>query len=220
MQGSAADGVLAALRFLVRGGIVDWNGHASARVPDGFVINTAASNRAAMTADMLCTVAPDGTPLAGDRPPNEVHLHAAIYRARSDVRAVVHGHPPWLGVLTAAGGRLAPVLPQGVLVAELPVYPHGHSIATTDRADAVAAALGAGRGVVLPAHGVVTVGPDLIEACVLALYAEQTAERQVRAAAIGGARPLPGAEIAEYARALDSPGLFRKCWDFILDGRD
>ncbi|MBD3763444.1 MAG: hypothetical protein IE927_01575 [Rhodobacterales bacterium] len=69
----------------------------------------------------------------------------------------------------------------------------------------------------LNAHGIVTLGADLVEACVLALYAEQTAERPVRAAPLGGARPLPAAEIEEYARTLNSPGLFRKCWDFMLD---
>jgi L-fuculose-phosphate aldolase len=220
MDRAAQDGVLAALRFLVRAGIVDCNGHASLRVDGGFVVNIAASNRAAMTPGMLCTVALDGTVLSGDRPPNEVQLHAAVYRARADVRAVVHGHPAWLGTLTAAGGRLAPVLPQGVLVADLRAYPHSHSISTADRGDAVAAVLGSGRGVVLPAHGIVTVGTDIIEACVLALYAEQTAERQVRAAPLGGARPLPEEDAAEYARTLNSPGLFAKCWDFILDGKD
>ncbi|MCU0908038.1 MAG: class II aldolase/adducin family protein [Rhodobacteraceae bacterium] len=220
MDRAAQDGVLAALRFLVRAGIVDWNGHASVRVEGGFVVNSAASNRAAMTPEMLCRVALDGTVRSGDRPPNEVHLHAAIYLARADVRAVVHGHPAWLGTLTAAGERLAPVLPQGVLVADLPAYPHSHSISTAERGDAVATVLGAGRGVVLPAHGIVTVGADPVEACVLALYAEQTAERQVRAAPLGGARSLPPEEIAEYARSLDSPGLFAKCWDFILDGKD
>lgn len=217
MDQAAQDGVLAALRFLVRAGIVDYNGHASVRVDGGFVINTAASNRAAMVPGMLCTVALDGAVLSGDRPPNEVHLHAAIYRGRADVQAVVHGHPMWLGTLTAAGGRLAPVLPQGVLVADLPAYPHAHSISTADRGDAVSAVLDAGRGVLLPAHGIVTVGADPVEACVLALYAEQTAERQVRAAPLGGARSLPPDEIAEYARTLNSPGLFAKCWDFILD---
>ncbi|MBD3763443.1 MAG: class II aldolase/adducin family protein [Rhodobacterales bacterium] len=132
MQDPAAQ-VCDALRFLVRAGVVDYNGHASARVDGGFVINTAASNPAAMTPAMLCRVGLDGAVIQGDRPPNEVHLHAEIYRARPDVQAVVHGHPVWLGTLTAAGGQLMPVLPQGVLVADLAVYPHAHSISTPDR---------------------------------------------------------------------------------------
>lgn len=217
MRASADEQVVQALRFLVRAGIVDYNGHASARVTDGFVINTAASNRAAMKPEMLCMVGLDGSHLAGDRPPNEVHLHAAIYRARPDVRAVVHGHPVWLGTLTAAGGRLQPVLPQAVLVHDLATYPHAHSINSPERGDAVAGTMGDGRGAVLEAHGIVTVGLDLIEASVLSFYAEQAAERQVRAAPLGGARTLSDDEIGEYSQALDNPGLFRKCWDFVLE---
>lgn len=205
-----------ALRFLVRAGIVDWNGHASARVAEGFVVNSAASNRAAPGEGDFCTVSPEGATVSGPRPPNEAHLHAAIYRARPDVRAVVHGHPRWICTLSAAGVPLGPVLPQAAVLGELPVHPHGHSISSRERGEAVAALLGGARGVVLRGHGLVMTGPDLPTACVLALYAEQAAERQVLAAPLGGARPLPAEELEEYARTLDSPMLYRKCWDFTL----
>lgn len=205
-----------ALRFLVAAGVVDYNGHASRRVPAGFVVNTAASNRAAPTPAQTCTVSLDGEALEGDRPPNEAHLHAAIYRARPDVEAVVHGHPRWLCTLSAAGLPLAPVMPQAALLGELPEYRHGHSISSPERGRAVAARLGGARGAILRGHGIVMTGPDLLTACVLALYAEQTAERQVRAAPLGGARPLPPEELEEYARTLASPALLRKCWDFTL----
>lgn len=205
-----------ALRFLVRARIVDYNGHASIRVPKGFVINTAASNRAAPTPDQLCAVSLDGALLDGGRPPNEAHLHAAIYRARPDVGAIAHGHPRWLCTLSAARARLIPATPQAALLGEMPVSPHGHSISSRERGEAVAALMGSASGVVLQGHGIVTAGPDLLEACVLALYAEQTAERQVLAAPLGGAQPLPADEIEEYARTLANPVLFQKCWDFTL----
>lgn len=205
-----------ALRFLVKARIVDYNGHASMRVPKGFVINTAASNRAAPTPDQLCAVSLDGELLDGGRPPNEAQLHAAIYRARPDVGAVAHGHPRFLCTLSAAGAKLSPVMPQAALLGELPVYPHCHSISFRERGEAVAALMRSAPGVILRGHGIVTTGPDLLTACVLALYAEQTAERQVLAAPLGGARTLPAEEVEEYARTLASPLLFQKCWDFTL----
>lgn len=211
-----ADEVCDALRFLVKAGIVDYNGHASARLGRGFVVNGAASDRAAPRPDQLCVASLEGTATDGPRPPNEAHLHAAIYRARPEVGAVVHGHPRWLCALSAAGVPLAPVTPQAAVLGELPTYPHGHSISSRGRGEAVAACLGAAKGAVLRGHGIVMTGADLISACVLALYAEQTAERQVRAAPLGGARPLPPEEVEEYARTLASPELFRKCWDFTL----
>ena len=212
----AAGEVCDALRFLVAAGVVDYNGHASRRVPGGFVVNTAASNRAAPSLDQLCRVSLEGELLEGDRPPNEAHLHAAIYRARPEAGAVVHGHPRWLCTLSSAGVALAPVLPQAALLGELPVYSPSHSISSRERGEAVAALMGSAPGAVLRSHGLVIAGPDLVTASVLALYAEQTAERQVRAAALGGARALGPEDIEEYRRTLANPALLRKCWDFTL----
>ena len=206
--------IIEALRFLTRAGVTDYNGHASRRDPTGFLINSAGSNRAAPSAADLVKMPSTGA--AGPRPPNEVHLHAAIYRARGDVEAVVHAHTPALGALTSAGQGLRPVLPQGVLVVGLPLYPHASSISTPERGEAVAALMGAARGVVMAGHGIVTVGRTLQEACVLVLYAEQTADRILRAAPLGGARDLTTEECAEYATTLDSPALFAKAWDFVL----
>lgn len=207
--------VLTALRFLTRTGLVDYNGHASIRHGDGFIINSGASNRAAPVAADLATVSLDGT-TDGPRPPNEWPLHAEIYRARPDVMAVVHGHPRWLTALSSTGAALAPVMPQAALVHDLPIYPHAHSVHSPERGAAVAAALGPARGVILAGHGLVMTGGDIIAACVLALYAEQTAERMVMAAPLGGAHPLTDAEVAEYRRILDTPGLFAKAWAFHL----
>jgi ribulose-5-phosphate 4-epimerase/fuculose-1-phosphate aldolase len=98
----------------------------------------------------------------------------------------------------------------------MPVYPFAHSISTIDRGRAVALHLGQGRGAILQGHGIVTVGADLTEACALALYAEQTALRQVQAAPLGGAAPLTPDEVAEYRITLDSKALFAKCEAFHL----
>lgn len=213
---AAAQQIGQALRVLVRTGIVDYNGHASFRCGGGFAINSADSNRAALTADDISLAGPDGAVIGGPRAPNEVHLHAAIYAARPDVQAVVHGHPAWLTLLSSARMPLLPVMPQGALVWDLPVYPQAHSISTPERGAALAAVVGAARGAILQGHGIVTLGADLTEACALAVYAEQTAERQVRAVPLGGAKPLTEAEITEYRKTLNSPALFAKCRAFHL----
>lgn len=209
-----------ALRFLTRTGIVDYNGHASQRTAEGFVVNSADSNRARLTGDNLSHVALDGTPLDGPRPPNEVHLHAAIYAARPEVEAIVHGHPPAITLLSSARQPLRPVMPQGALVWDLPVYPHAHSISTRERGMALATCIGAARGAILQGHGLVTLGADLTEACALALYAEENAARQVQAAALGGAVPLTEDEVTEYRKALNSHALFAKAWAFHLTPKE
>lgn len=208
------------LRFLVHAGLVDYNGHLALRHPEGgFLINTGASNRAAMTPDQICHIADDGRVIDGARPPNEVALHAAVFAARPDVGAVMHGHPEAVTLLTSVAQSLRIVMPQAAVLGELPVYPVGHSISTAERGAAVAASLGAARGVLLTAHGIVMTGADAIEACVMALYAEQTAQRQLAGVLHGGARILPEDERLDYARTLNSPTLFRKCWDFYLTSK-
>ncbi len=219
MDEATLDDVCEAVTILVAAGVVDYNGHASRRTDEGFVINSGPSDRKAMTPDQVCHVDPAGRVIAGDRPPNEVHLHAAIYAARPEVAAVVHGHPKWTTLFTGTATPIPTVMPQGALVADLPVYPASHSINAPARGEAVAQTLGPCRGALLASHGSVLVGRDLREAVALAIYAEQNAERAWRAVALGGARPLPDDEAAEYRTALDKPGLFAKCWDFHLPER-
>lgn len=214
-----ADHICTALQFLFRTGLLDYNGHASLRTDTGFLINSGVCNTAAPSVADISHFALDGALISGPKPPNELHLHAAIYQARADVHAVVHSHPKWICTQTSAGRALEPVMPQAALVDALPCYSHAHSISTASRGADVASLMGHARGLWLMGHGIVMTGPDLQTACVTALYAEQTAERMVHAALLGGALPLTDAERSEYAKSLENPGLFAKCWDFHLTGQ-
>lgn len=209
-----------AIGILVRAGILDYNGHASLRISDDqFLINTGASNRAAMTPDQLCRVDVQGVAQGADRPPNEVHLHAAIYRARPDGQAVVHGHPKWTTLFTLTETPIPVVMPQACLIAQLPVYDQSHSISTVDRAEAMAARMGQRPGVLLAGHGSVFATTTLQEAVALAIYAEQNAERAYRAAALGQPNAIARRDWPAYQQTLNKPGLFQKCWDFHLTER-
>src|ERR687892_571021 len=99
------DQLVDAIRMLERAGYIDHNGHASARRDAGaFHINSGASVRGALTVDDIVTVALDGTLVEGTaKPPLEYHIHAEIYRSRSDVNAVMHTHPQWSTYLTMTG---------------------------------------------------------------------------------------------------------------------
>ena len=215
----AAPAIARALRALVKAGLVDYNGHASLRLAGGgFAINSGGSNRRNVTPDQISHVADDGSPIDGPRPPNEVALHAAILSARPDLACVVHGHPPWSVLFTAAGQPIPTVFPQGVLVADLPVYPASHSISTPERGQAVAALMGDGPGALLASHGSVFGGTTPAQAMARMIYAEQNAERAWRALPLGGARPIPDEDAAEYQRTLENPNLFEKCLAFFGDG--
>lgn len=209
--------LIAAVHLLERYGVIDFNGHASVRLDDGRVlINSADSIRCALTPHDIVTLNADGSLDADQlRPPNELALHLAIYRARPDVNAVVHGHPEWSTLLTSAGQPYQVVFPQGAVPGDVPLFDSPRSISNEETANAVADVLGQGKAALMKAHGCVTVAEDLLEAAVLAIYLEMNAERQVRCAPLGGAYVFTDAEVEGSRKGLSKRALYEKCWGFF-----
>lgn len=207
--------LVAAVTLLERAGLIDFNGHVSARAPEGATINSGASNRAAMAVADITLIDALGETYPGlPAAPKERHLHAAIYRARPDVAAIVHAHAPWGTMLSTVGLGYEPVTPQGALLGPVPLFPDVASINTAALGDRLASTLGSGRAVLLQNHGIAVVGASVEEAVVLALYLEENARRQVVARTAGGYRRLTEAEAADAIANLSEPKLFRKAWEY------
>jgi L-fuculose-phosphate aldolase len=204
-----------AIRMLERAGIIDHNGHCSARRDaSSFYINSGASVRGALTTDDIVTVDLDGALVEGTaRPPLEFHIHSEVYRARPDVQAVMHTHPQWSTFLTMTGVPYKPVYAQGVLLGDIPLLDSPLSVNTKPMGERLAATLGAGPAVLLKAHGVVVVGADIVECFALAAYVEENAYRQYMAMQIGTPYEFSAAEQQACREKLWSPGLFKKTWD-------
>ena len=204
-----------AIRMLERAGIIDHNGHCSARRDAGtFYINSGASVRGALTVEDIVTVDMDGHLVEGSaRPPLEFHIHSEVDRARPDVHSVMHTHPQWSTFLTMAGVQYKAVYAQGVLLGALPVMDSPLSVNTKPMGEKLAATLGAAPAALLKAHGAVTVGADIVEAFVLAAYLEENAYRQYMAMQIGEPYVFSEAEQQACREKLWSPGLFKKTWD-------
>ena len=204
-----------AIRMLAHAGIIDYNGHCSVRTgPDRLLINTGRSVRSHLTLADLVEIDLDGNRVAGtDAPPLEFHIHAAIYRRRPDIHAVVHGHPKWSTFLSIAGVAPAPVYAQGTLLGNVPTFPNPLSVNNRVMGEALADTLGAGRAVVLRSHGTVVAGADIVEAFALALYLEDNAERQYMARQVGDPYVFTAAEQEACRANLWKPNLFQKAWD-------
>ncbi len=118
-----------------------------------------------------------GEPMSGRGiPSSEWRMHVAIYRARGDVRAIVHTHSPYA---TAASfcHQLPVVHDEGRLLfgEGIPVSRHAPP-GTWQLAEAVAAALGKGKAALIARHGAVAVGATLKEALLLAKKLEEAAQ--------------------------------------------
>jgi len=203
------------IRMLERADIIDYNGHASVRTDDGnLFINIGSCQRSSLTTADICKIDMEGNLLEGSgKPPLEFHLHAGIYRARPDVRAVVHAHPKWSTFLTMVGQAYLPVYAQGSLIYPVPVLDSPNSINNKVMADRLAATLGERPAAMMKSHGAVTVGKNMIEAFVLANYMEENAYRQYMAMQIGKPYVFNEAELAMCREKLWSESLFQRAWD-------
>ena len=207
-----------AITVLERLGIIDFNGHFSVRLPDGnILINTGSSVRSAITPDDFVVVGPDGAcDAAAPKPPKELALHVAVYAARSDVNAVVHGHPKWSTLLSSAGVDYRVTMAQGALLGQIPTFSSPRSVNNPEIATDVAKAIGEGRAALLRAHGSVIVAGDVMEATVMAIYLELNAERQFNASLIGQPYTFSDDEVAACQKGLMQRALFEKCWNYYL----
>jgi L-ribulose-5-phosphate 4-epimerase len=147
-------------------------------------------------------------------PPMEFHLHSAIYRARPDVNAVAHTHPLWSTLFSSAGEPVLPVTMQAAVMGPVQVFPKTASINQRALAEELAAALGPHRVIMLKSHGAVTVGSNVVEAFVLAIYLEETARRQYLARSIGNPYTLTAEEVETIGTNLRRPHLLQKVWDY------
>jgi L-fuculose-phosphate aldolase len=206
-----------AIRMLEQAGIIDFNGHFSWRVPgqDLMLINSGASVRSALTAADIVLVDFDGKLVEGDAvPPMEFHIHSETYRRRPDVGAVVHTHPLWSTLFSMAGVPVQPVIMQAAVLWPIALFEETASINRQELGQRLAAALGNERVVMLKSHGAVAVGASIVEAFVLAVYLEETAQRQHLASQLGTPAVLDEAQIAAIRANLWKPHLLRKVWDY------
>ena len=207
--------IVRCIRMLEHAGIMDFNGHASLRLPDNrMLINIGNCQRSRLTADDICTIDFDGKQLAGTgKPPLEFHLHAGVYKARPDVNAVIHCHPNWSTVLTTAGATYLPVYAQGSLVYPLPVLDSPNSINNPEMAKRLTDVLGTRPAAVMKAHGAMTAGKSLVDAFVLMTYLEDNAQRQYMAMQIGEPYAFNDEELALCREKLWNDALFKRTWD-------
>jgi len=205
--------LVAANRILFRQGVVDGFGHVSVR--DGrdaarFLLARSMAPALVTAADVM-TFDLDGEPV----PPTanavyaERFIHSEIYRARADVRAVVHSHSPAVipfGVVSSTPLRAIYHM-GGFLGRSVPIFEirsaagPASDMLIRDRTlgAALARVLAAGPVVLMRGHGSTAVGGDLRQAVYRAVYTEVNARLQMEAMRLGPVVYLSDDEAANAA---------------------
>ena len=211
------------IKMLEQNKIMDYNGHASIKInKNQFLINIGDCQRSQLSVGDICQIDFDGNVMEGKgKPPLEFHLHAGIYKSRSDVGAVIHCHPKWSTVLSTARIEYLPVYAQGSLLYPVPVLNSPDSINSVDMANKLTKTLADRPAALMKAHGVVTTGENIIDAFVLLNYLEENSERQYRAQLIGEPYSFSNEELELCYKKLYSKSLFLRTWNHFsakLDG--
>jgi L-fuculose-phosphate aldolase len=127
-----------------------------------------------------------GQLVEGSRKPSiEFRLHLEIYKNFSDVRAIVHAHPVYCGVLSILRLPL-PALNETMLMYSLfvPVSEYANS-GSEQLAKNVVSAMRESRAVIMANHGLVCAGGSLKEAFDMCETIERTAKMYVLALSTG-----------------------------------
>jgi L-fuculose-phosphate aldolase len=201
-------------RLHARGLIGGAEGNISVRESSGVILVTPAGvDKATVQPEQMVRVAlhasgtirhvatlespPSGS--AGDsavRPSSEVEMHLACYRARPDVGAIVHAHPPAATGFAAAGrGMPDDVLPElPVVVGPIALVPYGRP-GTAALPEAMAPFIGTHEVFLLANHGVTAMGSSLAVAVQRMESVEQGARILLVAQLLGGAQRLDADEV-------------------------
>ncbi len=176
------------------------SGNISVRLDDGTVLITPSGVRKGdLQSQQLVHVDLSGHMLSDGnyKMSSEYMIHLQAYKSRSDVRAVVHTHPPFATTFAAAHQPLDnTVLAEAwnTMGGSVPVVPFG-APSTPELAENLIPYIKNHNCFLLANHGLMVVGRTLEEAVQVTETVEFLAKVQLQSRLIGGENPLRGQDI-------------------------
>lgn len=165
-------------RLLYERGLVQWcGGNISIRDPETGHVAIKASGRAYMDAipEDVIIVDLDGNVLEGTNKPSiETPMHTSIYKARPDINAIVHCHPPYAIAWSLKGHKYVHAMLTAQYLTKGPVMVAPYADAgTTDLAKYAVEGIGNDYATILKSHGVICGSPrDVFSAFDMCLVVE------------------------------------------------
>lgn len=168
------------------------SGNISIRLPDNknaFAITPSSESYSRMTPDRIVIMTLDGELLycpEGGRPSSEWKMHAALYKNKSDVDAIVHTHSPYATAFAVDRETIPMILIEMKpwLGGEIPLAEYAPA-GSAELGVNVSRDIGDKGGCLLANHGVVAVAKNIELAYVRASYIEDAAKIYHMARAVG-----------------------------------
>jgi L-fuculose-phosphate aldolase len=177
------------------------SGNISLRHGEGMLITPTSVPYDAMKPEQIVFLNLDGPIDAKQRPSSEWRFHRDILKARPEVNAVVHAHPPYATTLAIMGREIPPIHYMIACAGGDTIRCAPYATFGTEALSRHAVAALEGRSACLLAHhGMIAIGPSLAKAMWLAVEVETLARQYHGCLQIGQPPLLPKAEI-ENVRA-------------------
>lgn len=164
------------------------------------------------TPEQVVTADLDGRVVAGDWPASPaIKFHAAFYRARPDVRSVIHTHSHWVSTFVTRERAIGMYNVASVLFHDEQILHADDGSKPPVPGDEMAAKLGDRSVILIKNHGAIVVSDSLEKATIMALTLEQSARYHLEAEAAGGTE-FPVAE-ARRGKAKYHQHYLPQMWD-------
>ena len=172
------------------------SGNISVRHENGLLITPTSVPYETMQPEQIVFMNLDGSFDPSQRPSSEWRFHLDILKARPEINAVVHAHPPYSTILAIMGLEIPPVhymiaCAGGDTIRCAPYATFG----TQELSEHALKALEDRLACLLEHHGMIAVGPSLSKAMWLAVEVETLARQYHGCLQIGTPRLLSKAEI-------------------------
>ncbi len=215
------DDLVTANHILQDQGVVDGYGHISVRNPanpNHFYISRWLAPDLVTVSDIV-ELDLDCVPVNGDTRKlySERWIHAEIYRARPDVKSIVHTHAPTVVLMGGINETLLPIYHMGGFIGSgLPVFDIRKSFGMTNmlindapKGKALAQALGDKPAAFMRGHGGIAVGTSIMHSVGRSVYLKVNAEMYLQA----GGRKIETLSPEEAHLAEIGNSDFPKDWD-------
>ena len=159
--------------------------------------------------DDLCVVDLEGKQVSGKRKrTSEILLHLAIYKARPDVRAVIHSHPPHATAFAVAGIDLPTCIhPEAEVFLGAVRTAKYVTPGDTRLGESILPYVKDSNTILLQSHGVVCFHPDLEQTYYQLEIVDAYARILLLTKQLGSIRPLDGSEMKELLELKNKFGL-------------
>lgn len=189
------------------------DGNVSARLADDrFLVSASATCLGTLTPEELVVINAEGDVVDGDRrASSERWMHLAAYSQRTDIRAIIHAHPPTVVAMTLAGISM----PSNVLPETIIAFGHAPTTqyatpGTRDGGEVVRDLARDHDALILDRHGSLTMGGTIHAAMMRLEQLEHAARIITLARQLGELRTLSPDEIqrlVELRKAYFSPDI-------------